>query len=1310
LNKKIGFAKKLASVVLILTMLFSSIGLSSANAASDIKGHWASKEITSWVQKGLMKGYEDGSFKPNKSITRAEFAALVNRTFDFKEKSARTYSDIKSTAWYKTEIQKADAAGYMTGYEDGTFRPNQSISRQEVAAVLSRIYELEPNSNETSRYKDRFAAWSQNHIGAVSALEYMTGYPDGYFQPIKPITRAEAVVTLDRSQASIHTYGTAGTFGPDKGTQTVKGHILIDSKDVKLQNLVIEGNLTISKAVGEGDATLQNVTVKGKTFINGGGENSIHVIDTQLNKVIIDKAGSAVRVAPAGTTSINEVLIQSAVKLDTVNQSNVSVKAVVIDAPANTSINLVGEFEQVTVNSKNAVINIPAGSRIKSLSVNAESSFTGAGTIDKAFLNAKGAAFEKQPAGVVENGVTKPGSPSPNTGTSPGGTVVQPAPSPGGENNGETSIASIADIQKTVNIGESYTLPSKVEASMSDGTKKQVDVIWDGTAYTEDVGTFQYKGAAEGYNTAVNLTLNVTLTGYEENKDGTVAYAENAAAVKHAQSVITVDEVVVKASLQLPEGFQKDIKIPEGAENLVIDLNGLSLSKVTVNGKNTTLKNGTIEETIYGSGIESITLNDIQDENYSEHNLNDAVRNISLAGATNISGLMNIGTSTRVGIKGEDSAKVSGTINVNTAEEVTISVPAETVTVNAINANLVVKANIDNMAVRNNAAIQIDAGFTIENPIKRPQVTVTVSSNPVAAAQFRTASTLEFVEDLDFLDLDRYIKVATALRDGADVGDQDNQFPQSAVDDLAAAIITAEDDKGNINKEASDKIAEQQKIDTIADTLKSALETFGSERIFVDTSDFRSYLRAMEQLLARTSIGDTLGHVPEEAYHTFEEAVIAARAVLEEGLTEETSEAEKEKLEQAEAAFREAYLELPFFDEDSSTVEGSMNFILPAGEVFTDFPIFKVQDEENDFYEQTGWSIRTGNQSEGWTTMEVTALNSSRIDLDSAVEVYYTVPTDKHIYTGSFSVADFKSGASEALEAKQEVTGTLDITVPFASDSLNLTNIVISDGNYMDEEKWYGSMNIAETTAIPLGSYKVEVYGYDDQYEYILEKEDVNIVAGRNQIEYPEDSVDTVSLNSENFTGWDIKPSGYTGEGSNLRYSRGIYEEDRELHSALKISKTFGSMYIEYYANHSERDNEQWRYRVNVPRTAGDQTIVTSPHFTFKLNVEGPITVQSSEDKLWEYLDVSVQNDLGQRLEDLYFNYEGSFMEYGGEITVKSGGQEKTKSIERLWNLADVSIEDIFPGATGEVEVIFSLEDTPFVIPNESIGVKIGNN
>ncbi|MCA1041627.1 S-layer homology domain-containing protein [Bacillus infantis] len=1310
MNKKTGFRKKLASVLLILTMLFSSIGLSSANAASDIKGHWASKEITLWVQKGLMKGYEDGSFKPNKGITRAEFAALVNRTFDFKEKSARTYSDIKNSAWYKTEVQKADAAGYMTGYEDGSFRPNQSISRQEVAAVLSRIYELEPNSKEASRYKDRFAAWSQNHIGAVSALGYMTGYPDGYFQSAKPITRAEAVVTLDRSQASIHTYGTAGTFGPDKGTQTLKGHIIIDSKDVKLQNLVVEGNLTISKMVGEGDATLQNVTVKGKTFINGGGENSIHVIDSQLNKVIISKAGSPVRVAAEGTTSINEVLIRSAVKLDAANQKNVSVKSIVIDAPAHIAINLTGEFDQVTVNSKDAVINVPAGSKVKNLSVNAASSFTGEGTIEKAFLNSKGTVFEKQPAEVVENGVTKPGSPGTNTGTSPGGTVVQPAPSPspGGGNSGEIVISSIADIQKTVNIGESYTLPSKVEAVMSDGKKKQVDIIWDGTAYTEDVGTYQYNGAVEGYRTAVKLTLNVTLTGYSENEDGTVAYVENAAALKQAQSVITVDEVEVKASLQLPEGFQKDIKIPAGTENRVIDLNGLTLSKVTVNGKNMTLKNGTIEEIVYGNDIESITLENIRDESYSVHKIEGKVSTISLKGSTDISGLLRIETSTSTVIEAEGTAKVSGTININTTEQVTISTPAETVTVDTAGAIVVVKAAIVNMAVRYNAAVQVDAEGSIQNPIKRPGVVVT-ENNQVSAAQFRTASTLVFAEDLDFIDLDRYIQVATILKNGADIGNQDNQFPQSAVDDLDAAISTAEQAKNNIDKEATDKNAEQQKIDMISGALKSELETFGSKRIFVDTSDFRSYLRAMEQLLARSSIGDTLGHVPEGAYRTFEQAVTDAKTALKIGLTTESSAAEKRKLEEAENAFREAYLELPFFDEDSSTIEGSVNFVPPAGEVFTDFPIFKIENKETGYYEHTGWAIRTGDTNEGWSTMEVTALNSSRMDLNSAAVVYYTVPTDKHIYTGSFSVADFKSGSSKTLVAKQEVTGALEIQIPFAGSSFITSNIVISDGKGFEEEKWYGSMNIAETTAIPLGSYKVEVYGYDNQHEYILEKKDVNIAAGSNQIVYLESSVDTVSLTFENFTGWDIKPSAYTGEGSNLRYSRGIYEEDRELHSALKISKTFGNMYIEYYANHSERDNEQWRYRVNVPRSAGDQTIVTSPHFAFKPNIEGPITVQSSEDKLWNYLDVSVQNDLGQRLEDLYFNYEGAFRQYGGEITVKSGGQQKSKKIENLWRFADVSIEEIFPGATGEVEVTFSLEDTPFIIPNKSIRVKIGN-
>lgn len=120
--------KKAAKWVLVASLAFPvSAGLSgpeTARAAADVAGHWAKTEITNWQDLELSEGYPDGTFRPDASITRAEFVALVNRVFRLKDKASVDFSDVKAGDWHYDEFAKARVAGVVSGYEDGTLRPN----------------------------------------------------------------------------------------------------------------------------------------------------------------------------------------------------------------------------------------------------------------------------------------------------------------------------------------------------------------------------------------------------------------------------------------------------------------------------------------------------------------------------------------------------------------------------------------------------------------------------------------------------------------------------------------------------------------------------------------------------------------------------------------------------------------------------------------------------------------------------------------------------------------------------------------------------------------------------------------------------------------------------------------------------------------------------------------------------------------------------------------------------------------------------------------------------------------------------------
>lgn len=189
------------ALLLVVCMLLSISGLAFA-AVSDIKGHWAEVEITYFLDKGHASGYEDGTFKPDNNITRAEFIKLVNKVFNFTGTANVPFSDVSSDEWFAQEIAHAVAQGYLEGYGDGRVGPNDSITRQEVSVILSRILKLDlKDMEELNKFKDsgEMPKWSKGHINAIAVNGMVDGYPDGYFKHEKNITRAEAVVLLYRA-------------------------------------------------------------------------------------------------------------------------------------------------------------------------------------------------------------------------------------------------------------------------------------------------------------------------------------------------------------------------------------------------------------------------------------------------------------------------------------------------------------------------------------------------------------------------------------------------------------------------------------------------------------------------------------------------------------------------------------------------------------------------------------------------------------------------------------------------------------------------------------------------------------------------------------------------------------------------------------------------------------------------------------------------------------------------------------------------------------------------------------------------------
>ncbi|MBO9605037.1 MAG: S-layer homology domain-containing protein [Paenibacillaceae bacterium] len=167
---------------------------------SDISGHWAEANIKKAVSGGIVEGYPDETFKPNHTVTRAEFAVMLMNAL--KPEGAGTELSFTDTtkigSWAQKAVAQAVQAGVIKGYEDGSFRPNALISRTEMAAMIAHAMGHSTETNTATGFADDMAipAWAKDSVAYVKQSGIMQGKGNNQFAPQDHATRAEAVTVL----------------------------------------------------------------------------------------------------------------------------------------------------------------------------------------------------------------------------------------------------------------------------------------------------------------------------------------------------------------------------------------------------------------------------------------------------------------------------------------------------------------------------------------------------------------------------------------------------------------------------------------------------------------------------------------------------------------------------------------------------------------------------------------------------------------------------------------------------------------------------------------------------------------------------------------------------------------------------------------------------------------------------------------------------------------------------------------------------------------------------------------------------------
>lgn len=193
--------KRIIAVItasLLLTQVVFAAEFSDTKVAfSDIdENYWAYESVEKLVNAGVISGYPDGTFIPEGYITRAELVKIVNLIYSFTEKAESTdLTDVKSDDWFYENVLIAQSSGYINGYPDGTFKPNDFVTRQELCKIIDSINKL-VNLPYDKAVADEVSPWAVDYVNKVVSNRIMLLDEFNNFRAVEKATRAEACDAL----------------------------------------------------------------------------------------------------------------------------------------------------------------------------------------------------------------------------------------------------------------------------------------------------------------------------------------------------------------------------------------------------------------------------------------------------------------------------------------------------------------------------------------------------------------------------------------------------------------------------------------------------------------------------------------------------------------------------------------------------------------------------------------------------------------------------------------------------------------------------------------------------------------------------------------------------------------------------------------------------------------------------------------------------------------------------------------------------------------------------------------------------------
>lgn len=349
--------KKLLSAILTICLVLSCTAPALAASFPDLEDRhaWAVPAIDYMMSKGIVNGYEDDTFRPDRTVTRAEFIKMLDETFGLTATAAIPYTDVPADQWYAPYVKKAVAQGYLLNY-GRLLNPNGALSRQEAAALLVRYLDLDPSLKaSTSTFTDysRISTNYRDYVLLAAGAGIINGFEDDTFRPDQTLNRAQALTILYRAAGMICTESvTESEAGAgDKNAAIIKTGVTVTGAN-------LPGRVIITEGVAGGTVTLSECQI-GELIVRG--TPTVILSGCTVNSMIVDcstKSKTAAISMLPGTT-VKEMTLRTSADISTSSRTTLTSLTVEEDAT--------------------------------------RSSFSGSGTFSNAVINASGFVSEKLP-------------------------------------------------------------------------------------------------------------------------------------------------------------------------------------------------------------------------------------------------------------------------------------------------------------------------------------------------------------------------------------------------------------------------------------------------------------------------------------------------------------------------------------------------------------------------------------------------------------------------------------------------------------------------------------------------------------------------------------------------------------------------------------------------------------------------------------------------------------------------------------------------------------------------------------------------